>query len=123
MTRRPDTSAIANEISDRIEHLMWSDEDGFYFDLALDGRMGSVKTIAAFWTLLAGVASEEHAGRLVERLADPATFGRHHRVPSLSGDDDRFSAVGDYWRGSVWAPTNTMVIRGLQHYGFEVART
>ena len=39
-------------------------------------------------------------------------------MPTLSADEKGFSPSGNYWCGSVWAPTNTMVIRGLEKYGY-----
>ncbi|WP_414632104.1 hypothetical protein, partial [Acetomicrobium sp. UBA5826] len=32
-------------------------------------------------------------------------------VPSLSADDLQYNPNGDYWRGSVWPPTNYMILR------------
>jgi glycogen debranching enzyme len=29
-----------------------------------------------------------------------------------------YAADGGYWRGGVWAPTNVMIIKGLEQYGF-----
>ena len=75
------------------------------------------KTVAAFWTLLAGVASPEQADDLAAELRSPQSFGRKHRVPSTPADQAGFDPAGGYWRGSVWPSTNTMIIRGLERYG------
>jgi hypothetical protein len=50
-------------------------------------------------------------------LENPAEFNRPHRVPALSADDPHYSATGDYWCGGVWAPTNYMVLKGLDGIG------
>jgi hypothetical protein len=42
---------------------------------------------------------------------------RLHRVPTLAADQPGYNPAGGYWRGSAWAPTTTMVIRGLERYG------
>ena len=63
------------------------------------------------------MASDAQAQALANELRNPATFGRLHRVPTLAADERGFNPLGGYWRGSVWAPTTTMVIRGLQKYG------
>jgi hypothetical protein len=89
----------------------------FEFDLTLEGNRAPVKTIAGFWTLLAGVASGAQADDLVKELKNPATFNRLHRVPTLAADQAGYDPAGGYWRGAVWAPTTTMVIRGLERYG------
>ena len=107
----------AAELKTTINEKMWNAKRKFYFDLTVDGRQSSAKTIAAFWTLLAGVASPEQADALAAELRNPKSFGRRHRVPTTPADQEGFDPAGGYWRGAVWAPTNTMVIRGLEHYG------
>ncbi len=107
----------AAELKRSINENMWNAERKFYFDLTVDGRQSSVKTIAAFWTLLAGVASPQQADALAAELRNQNSFGRLHRVPTTPADQQGFDPAGGYWRGAVWPPTNTMVIRGLERYG------
>lgn len=40
-------------------------------------------------------------------------------MPSLSADDRLYDPAGQYWRGSVWAPTNYMVLCGLERRGYQ----
>ncbi len=116
-------SGEADALAERIERLMWDPSRRFYFDLTVEGERTPVKTIGAYWALIARVASTEHAKRLVEELEDPKAFGRPNRVPTLAGDEPLYDPKGGYWRGAVWAPTTTMVIRGLEAYGYdELAR-
>jgi len=114
----------AYKLSRLINRKMWDDDKSFYYDLTLNEKRVPIKTIAGFWPLLAGVADDTKAKALVEELGDPETFGTLHQVPTLAADQDGFNAeTGGYWRGSVWAPTTMMVIRGLEKYGFgELAR-
>jgi hypothetical protein len=49
-----------------------------------------VKSIAGFWTLLAELPTEERAGRLIQKLKDPKTFGLENPFPTLSGDEPGF---------------------------------
>jgi hypothetical protein len=107
----------AGELAARINEKMWNPQRKFYFDLTADGKQASVKTVAAFWTLLAGVASAEQADALAAELQNPKAFGRKHRVPSTPADQAGYDPAGGYWRGSVWPSTNTMVIRGLERCG------
>ncbi len=111
--------AEADELQHRINDAMWDPDDGFYYDLTRDGERIRMKTVAAYWTLLAGVASAEQAARLVEELEDPRTFGRRNPVPTCAADVHGYEPGGGYWRGAVWAPTTTMVIRGLERCGFD----
>lgn len=113
----------AKTFSDAINKLMWDPDTGFYYDVMNDGKRAPVKTIAAYWSLLAGVAGEDQAAKLVEWLNDPNTFNRKHRVPVCAADEPGYDPRGGYWRGSVWAPTNTMVIRGLEKYGYHELAT
>ncbi len=99
------------------EH-MWNEKLGFYVDRRRDGTLSEVKSIAGFWTLVAGIVPPERRARLCAHLMDPATFGGPHPVPSLSADDPHYNGeLGEYWLGSVWPPTNYMVLRGLTATG------
>lgn len=109
----------AAELSRVINEKMWDGEEKLYFDLTLEGKRVPVKTVAAFWPLLARVAPEPRARALAAALEDPATFKTPYRVPTLAADEYGFNPeTGLYWRGAVWAPTTVMVIRGLEKYGF-----
>jgi len=118
----------ADALSERVNALLWNDEVGFYFDWLLNAeQQQNVKTVAAFWTLLGNIASEDQARRLVDHINDPNEFNREHRVPTLPADEKGYKSTGDYWRGSVWAPIEMMVVRGLERYGYadlarEIAR-
>lgn len=113
----------ASELAAVINAEMWDDVRGCYVDLTLEGEQVSTRTVGMFWTLLAGVAPPDRAARLVDLLLDPATFGRPNAVPTVAADEALYNPTGGYWRGSVWAPTTTMVVRGLQYSGHdELAR-
>ena len=107
----------ADQLGQAINALMWDPARHFYFDLTIEGKRAPVKTVAGFWPLLAEVASAAQAEDLVKELENPATFKRWHRVPTLAADQASYDPAGGYWRGAVWAPTTTMVIRGLERYG------
>lgn len=116
-------STDSEKLARQINRLMWDENRKFYFDLQLDGKRVPIMTIAAFWTLLANVASRRQAAYLVAELENPNTFGPLNLVPSLAANQPSYSRVGRYWRGSVWVPTNTMIIRGLENYGYhDIAR-
>lgn len=102
-----------------INSTMWDEKQAFYFDRKRDGSLGSVKTVGAYWTLLAGIVPDERKERFIEHLDDPAEFKRPNRVPTLSADDPHYQPDGGYWLGSVWAPTNYMVLKGLERAGGE----
>ena len=110
-------------IKTRINSLMWDNDTGFYYDLDKDQNKLSVKTIAAYWTMLAEIPNADKADCLVEHLNNPETFGTDHPFPTLSADDPNFSEDGNGYCGSVMPAFNFMVIKGLEKYGqYELAR-
>jgi len=111
-------SAEAEQLASVINQAMWDEKQKFYFDLTLEGQRTPVMTIAAYWTLLGGVASPGQAADLVAQLKNTETFGRPNLVPTLAANQAGYEPRGGYWRGSVWAPTVTMVIQGLEKYGY-----
>ncbi|MCX6151254.1 MAG: trehalase family glycosidase [Ignavibacteriales bacterium] len=109
----------AKEISDKINQLMWNEDDGLYYDLDDDGNQIKCKTVGCFWAMLAGIASQHQAEKLLEHLKNPKEFWRPIPFPSLSYDHPDYKADGQYWLGGVWASTNVAIIKGLEFYGFE----
>jgi glycogen debranching enzyme len=110
--------AEAKSISDRINKWCWNEHDGFYYDVDEDGNQVKWKTAGTFWPLIAGVASAAQAERLVQHLRDTTTFWRPFVFPTLAADQKGYNPKGGYWLGGVWAPTNYMIIKGLEKYGY-----
>ena len=110
-------------IKTRINSLMWDNDTGFYYDLDKDQNRLDVKTIAAYWTMLAEIPNADKADRLVEHLNNPKSFGTDHPFPCLSADHPAFSEDGNGYCGSVIPAFNFMVIKGLEKYAqYELAR-
>lgn len=107
---------LRDQTSDAINALCWNEEDGFYYDLGY-GKQIRRKHIGMFWTLISGVAANDKVGKMIKHLTDPKEFWRKIPVASYPADQKDFSPEGTYWLGSVWAPTNYMIIRGLQSCG------
>ncbi len=110
--------AEAEELSALINQLQWSDATRFYHDVfvSTNNKLAN-KTAAAFWTILAGVATGDRLDALCDQLQNPATFKTRHPVPTLSRDDPNYRPDGGYWLGGVWAPINYMVVSGLRAAG------
>ncbi len=111
---REETEFLYRQINEK----MWDEETAFYYDLRRDGSKSGVKSVASYWTLLAGLVASERAERFIAHLDNEAEFKRHNRIPSLSADHDGYKADGGYWQGGVWAPTNYMTMCGLHKYGY-----
>ena len=113
-------------LKDEVAHLtsvindkLWHDDDAFYYDLWKSGTLNRVKSIGAYWALLADIIPKERLERFVAHLDNTAEFKRSNRIPTLSADHPLYDEKGDYWLGSVWAPTNYMVLKGLEKNGYD----
>jgi hypothetical protein len=108
------------EIEDEINYLtefvnkyLWDDKTGFYYDRYSDGRLSKVKSIGAYWALIADIVPDDLKSQFIKSLNDASEFNRPHRIPSLSHAHPGYRKNGRYWQGGVWNPTNYMVLRGL----------
>lgn len=110
------------ELKNAINKVLWSEEEGYYFDYDADrNRINPVKTLVTFLPLFSGVCEEENAKRLVSHLTNPDEFCCELPIPSVSKDDPTYGT--DMWRGPVWLNYNYMICEGLREYGYkELAR-
>ena len=110
----------AEKLTEYANHALWDDAESFYFDRQADGNLIRSKSVAGYWGLLAGAVPASRLDAFVGHLDDPHSFRRHHRVPSLAADAPSYEPeTGDYWRGSIWAPTTYMILKGLTAVGKE----
>ncbi len=117
-------TAHAERLKNLINTVFWDNKDGFYFDRdQRTGRRIRVKSVAGFFPLWAGVASQQQANRLVhEHLLNPKEFWTAYPVPTYALTEPDFyegSRHGEAnWCGNTWIPANFMIFLGLMHYGF-----
>lgn len=78
------------DIAARMNVTMWNDDDGWYYDLDEHGSFLPMRTLAALWTIVSGVAPRNRADRMLARLADPTQFERAHPLSTLAASE------GDY---------------------------
>ena len=113
-----------NNLKKIINKRLWDKKTKFYYDLWDDGKFNKVKHAGAFWALHTDVATKRRAKALFNHLKNPKEFFRNTPVPTLSADHPAFDKDGGYWRGSAWAPTNYMILLGLEKHGqTELAKT
>ena len=107
-------------LSGLINEKLWSDELGFYFNLAPDGvTQTNVATPTGLWALAAHVATPERAESLVEDYAlNSEKMFRPNGLSTASYDDPASRPKGKYWNGSDWAPASYQYIKGLSEYGY-----
>jgi hypothetical protein len=106
-----------------INDQLWNPREGFYFDRYWDGRFSTHKAASNFYPLLARIPDVARARLIRRRLLNPKEFWGEYVLPSISRDDPAFTdpanATKQYWRGTIWPPTNYLVYQGLKAYGFD----
>ncbi len=124
MARELDRPEFVDELTaerDQLERVinekLWDEKTGFYYDLWNNGKLNMVRHIGAFWALIAKCADRDRAERMIAYLEDEKEFKTPLRIPALSKSHEKFCPEGKYWCGGVWAPTNYMVLKGLDEYG------
>lgn len=103
---------------DTMEGLMWDRIRGFYYDYNYKkGRIGRVSSLAGYFTMWAGLASEHQAGKMVKALK------RFEQKGGLAATDQLLPnlPIGQptqwaYPNG--WAPLHLIVVDGLERYGY-----
>ncbi|MGE0129124.1 MAG: amylo-alpha-1,6-glucosidase [Blastocatellales bacterium] len=105
------------QIRKNINEKLWSEEDGLYLNRHWDGRFSRRLSPENFYPLVAGLADEEKAKRMVATLLDPKKFWGEYPLPSISRDDAAF-AEKTTGRGAIWAPMNYLIYLGLKRYEY-----
>jgi alpha,alpha-trehalase len=103
-----------------MDDLMWSQLKGMYYDYNyVKKQRGSVESLAAYYTMWAGLADEKRAAKMVGNLKLFEEKG------GLTATDTR--QIGQFVPGAIpaqwaypngWAPLHFIVIKGLQRYGY-----
>lgn len=104
-------------VRERVNELLWDETAGMYKDRYWDGRLSPRLAASNFYPLLAGIPDAGRAARLLKNLLDPALFWGEFVIPTISRNDPAFPDQ-QYWRGTIWPPTNYLVGQGLRRYGF-----
>jgi glycogen debranching enzyme len=111
------------KMKELINTVLWNQREGFYFDRYWDGRFSLHKAASNFYALLARVPDEGRAQLLLRHLLNPKEFWGDYVLPTISRDDPAFNDPQNpgrqYWRGTIWPPTNYLVYQGLKAYGFD----
>ncbi len=107
-------------IKSLVNSQLWNEKEGFYFDRYWDGRFSVHKAASNFFPLVARIPDDKRAQRMLKQLLDPKKFWGDYVIPSISRDDPAFQPDNQqYWRGTVWPPTNYLVYQGLKAYGLD----
>jgi hypothetical protein len=104
-----------------IDRWMWSEPDGFYFDVLPDGKKIDVWSPAGFYPMMIDLPAADSYQRMRAHLLDPKKFWAEYPVPTLALDDKDVMTVDGGWRGGVWPQVNWHVCESLFHYDAETA--
>ncbi|MGZ6004656.1 MAG: trehalase family glycosidase [Candidatus Saccharimonadales bacterium] len=103
-----------------VNNLMWSNLKGLFYDYNFaKERRGSVSSLASYYAMWAGMASEKQARQMVKNLK------RFEQKGGLATTDQQFPSlvpggVPTQWAWpNGWAPLQLIVIEGLRRYGYE----
>ncbi|MDJ0707513.1 MAG: trehalase family glycosidase [Leptolyngbyaceae cyanobacterium MO_188.B28] len=94
-----------------IDRYLWDEDAGLYFDYNFrTNRRRPYEFATTFFPLLAGIASEAQAGRVVENLP---------RFEAPGGLLTSTHVSGNQWDAPFgWAPLQLFAVEGLHHYGY-----
>lgn len=111
----------AEDRKKNITKLMWNKRKAFFFDYNFhEKNQSSVYSLAGYYTLWAGVASEYHAKKLVMQLAK---FEKDGGLATTAGSfmyTPLFGSTKTQWAyPNGWAPLHYMAIEGLENYGYK----
>ncbi len=110
--------ARAPPLRARFTERFWWPEQGCYY-LALDGAKQPCKVVAsnAGQCLWGGIATQEEAEAVVERLLRPDMYSEWG-IRTLSSQAARYNPMS-YHNGSVWPHDTALVGAGFARYGFQ----
>lgn len=111
---------VANRRRYTIDRLMWNELRGLYYDYNYIKRSrSSVASLATYYPMWAGMASQKHAARLVKSLRK---FEKRGGLATTDAPQVNILVPGatpTQWAyPNGWAPLHFIVAKGLQRYGY-----
>ncbi len=116
--------SLADTTRDAIRQRMWNPAAGLFSDVdAKSFERATVKHARCFLPYGTDIAEAEHTAGLVKHLLSPAEFLTEFPVPSLSTDDPRFSAEGEWksrragepWNGRTHPEITAEIVDAVAH--------
>lgn len=106
----------AAQLRQRFETTFWCEDLGSYA-LALDGSKRPCRVLSsnAGHALWCGIASSEHANRVIDGLMGPQFFSGWG-VRTIASGQPRYNPMS-YHNGSVWPHDNALIAAGMARYG------
>nr|VFJ44899.1 MAG: Glycogen debranching enzyme (alpha-1,6-glucosidase) [Candidatus Kentron sp. DK] len=108
----------ADQLKTRFHKAFWCEDIGTYaIALDKDKRPCRVRSSNAGHTLFSGIASTEHAPRLVETLFHPDSFSGWG-IRTIARHESRYNPMS-YHNGAIWPHDNAIIAMGLARYGYK----
>lgn len=113
-------TADAQKLKEHIQTKMFDKETGFFYDTRIEtGEYIKVMGAECWLPLWAGVATQEQAKQVMEKMMDPTKFNSTLPLGTLDISHPRLRPIRGYWRGPVWVDQVYFGIAGLRNYGFD----
>ena len=109
-------NSVHESVKEKINALLWSEEDGLYYDRLFDGKLTRVASSSSFLPMFVGICTQAQADKMVKVLLDEKKFWTAMPVPSMPKDSEYYDV--DMWRGCSWLNINYFLILGLRKYGY-----
>lgn len=103
-----------------MDKVMWAKQRGFYFDYNFQtDSKSNIWSLAAYFSMWAGMATDEQAKKLVESLHRFEQKGGLTTTAKPFVDTNTFGSIQAQWAyPNGWAPLHYFVIEGLERYGY-----
>ncbi len=109
----------AKERCEQVNSYLWNESAGFYFDYNYKtGKQSRVWSMAGYYPLWAGMASQQQAERLADNVEKFECAGGMTATLQNPHVKEHHAAQWVYPNG--WAPLHLLAIRGLADYGYEM---
>ena len=108
---------VYENLKDKINSLLWCEEDGVYYDRSFGGKLTRVLTPLSFLPMFANIPSEARAAKMKAVLTDENLLWTKNPISTISLTHPSFST--DMWRGGVWLNLNFFIAQGLKNYGYD----
>ncbi len=105
-----------------IHKLMWHQRKGFFFDYNYNKKQkGDCWSLAGYFAMWSGVATQEQAAAMVKNLSKFEHVGGLSTTTRPLIDTTIFGSLKTQWAyPNGWAPLQWIVIEGLERYGYHV---
>ncbi|MGH7234505.1 MAG: trehalase family glycosidase [Candidatus Saccharimonadales bacterium] len=112
--------AEAQHRKELINELMWDNNRGLFYDYNYTkGKRGNISSLASYYAMWAGLASEAQAEKMVRSLRRFEVKGGLSTTDALPFGQFVLGSIPMQWAyPNGWAPLHFLVVKGLKRYGY-----